>query len=82
MVSLSLNETQKAYLEQAFPGIQIQHFTKENFQKSVNWPGQETYPSDGKFSKQWDNDNFGPIYIPKKVQQLSLQQKAGLSLNV
>lgn len=66
-----LNETQKAYLEQAFPGIQIQHFTKE-LQKSVNWPGQETYPSDGKFSKQWDNDNFGPIYIPKKGATVEL----------
>jgi signal peptidase I len=69
-----LNAKQKTYLERAFPGIQVDHFTKD-IQESINWPGQETYPHDGKLSKQWDNDNFGPIYIPKKGATIKLTKE-------
>jgi signal peptidase I len=70
-----LNAKQKAYLEQAYPGMQIDHFDK-NIQQKIGWPSQNTYPHDGNYSKQWDNDNFGPIYIPQKGATVSLTKES------
>lgn len=32
----------------------------------ANFPGQDMYPHDPKNFGGWTNDNFGPIWIPKK----------------
>ena len=70
-----LNEKQKQYLESAFPDMQIKHFDRAT-SESLGGSTPNTFPHDGKFSKQWDNDNFGPIYIPKKGETVKITKES------
>ena len=70
-----LSDQQKAYLQEMFPKMEIKHFDRET-QNQFQIPSPNTFPHDGTNSKQWDNDNFGPIYIPQAGATVALTKES------
>jgi signal peptidase I len=62
---IHLNQKQKAYLENSYPGIVIEHIVQEP-------DGNRLFPHNAEYFGGWTVDDFGPVWVPKAGATIDL----------
>lgn len=65
-----LSKGQIEELKKQDPGMLVEHFDFE--QPRFQGDGNRYYPHDARYFSQWSNDNYGPIWIPKAGETITL----------